>query len=397
LNQERTLLEGFIHYASILWKHRRLIVGLTGVAAVGVIAFCVASIFLPSQKSPLPNRYTASAIILVQRGAENDLSMAIRSALGIVTAPMDAQAGFDTGAFLLMILQSRTILDKMIEEFKMVEKYRVSNKAKSQLRKIVLANLRLDNNRTTGAITISYTDIDPVFATNITNRMVTMLSEWYSQNIGSATQRQKQLLDEKIADVNAQIDTLENRQNELQKKYGVLTAQDLGASQASALAALRAQLILKEIDIKNQSTYYAADDPKLKQLQEERQTIADSINRMQRGMTATVDSTSSPASLPDVQTEFNNLTVELDVQRKIVNTLSHQQEVMKLTSYTEPPFQVMEMAEVPDTKSGPQRVRIIEEVVAIAFIASVILAFVLNGVSQIREARKKKAIPRKIG
>ena len=29
--------------------------------------------------------------------------------------------------------------------------------------------------------------------------------------------------------------------------------------------------------------------------------------------------------------EFNNLTVELDVQRKIYNTLSHQYEVLKLT------------------------------------------------------------------
>jgi tyrosine-protein kinase Etk/Wzc len=390
-------LEGLIHYASILFRYRVLIIGLTAGAAIVVVAFCIASIRLPSQKSPLPNKYTASAIILVQRGAENDLSVAIRSALGIVNSVPGAQAGFDTAAFLLMVLQSRTFLDKIVEEFNIVGKYRISDNIKSQARRILLSKIKLESSRATDAITISYTDIDPVFARDVTNRMVALLSEWYSQNMGSSSKRQKQLLEEKIGEVKAEIDRLENRQNELQKKYGVLTAQDLGLSQASALAALRAQLILKEIDIENQSNIYTADDPRLRQLQEERQSIVDSISRMQRGMPATVDSTTSPASLPDVQTEFNNLTVELDVQRKISNTLSHQYEVMKLTSDSEPPFQVLELAEIPDQKSGPQRIRIIEEVVAVAFIVSVVLAFFLNGVSQIQSARKKKAIPRKAG
>ena len=390
-------MEGLVYYLSILLKYRWLIIALTATTAIGVIAFCAASLLLPPEKSPLPNKFTASAIILVQKGTESDLSLAIRSALGITNSPADSQTGFDNGAFLLMVLQSRTFLDKIVEEFGIIRKYGLSNHIKSQSRKILLANLRFENNRATAAITISYTDIDPVFAKNLTNSIVALLSEWYSQNMGSSKQRQKQLLEEKIDEVKADIDRLEGRQNELQKKYGVLTAQDLGASQASALAALHSQLILKEIDIKNYSNISTSEDPKLQQLREERQNIIDLISRMQQGMPETVDSTASRKSLPDVQTEFNNLTVELDVQRKIHNTLSHQYEVLKLTSDSEPPFQVMELAEIPDEKSGPQRMRIIEEVIPIAFIASVALAFLLNGVSQIRRVQQKKAIPKKGG
>ena len=136
---------------------------------------------------------------------------------------------------------------------------------------------------------------------------------------------------------------------------------------------------------------------------------------MQQGMPEIQDSKASPESLPDVQTEFNNLSVELDVQRKIYNTLSHQFEVLKLTSDSEPPFQVMELAEVPDAKSGPQRIRIIAEGIIIALVASAALSFLLNGVSQqkagagsalmeaaiarlpwrIGEKAKKKTIPKK--
>lgn len=395
MNEERSLLEGLVYYLAILWKYRWLIVAVTAAATIGVLAFCAASILLPPEKSPLPNQYTASATILVQKSAENDLSSSIRSALGILTSPADTSTGFDAGAFLLMVLQSRTFLDKIAEEFGIVDKFHIKDQIKSRSRKVLVANLHFDNNRAAAAITISYKDTDPVFAKNLTNRMVSLLSDWYSQNMGSSKQRQKQLLEEKITEVKADIDTLESRQNELQKKYGVLTAQDLGASQASALAALRSQLILKEIDIKNYSSIATMDDPKLQQMQEERQSISDLINGMQQGMPETLDSKINPQSLPDVQTEFNNLSVELDVQRKIYNTISHQYEVMKLTSDSEPPFQVMELAEVPDTKSGPQRTRIIAEAIVIAFISSAALAFLLNGVSQLQRSREKRAIPKK--
>ncbi len=395
MNEERSLLEGLVYYLAILWKYRWLIVAVTAAATIGVLAFCAASILLPPEKSPLPNQYTASATILVQKSAENDLSSSIRSALGILTSPADTSTGFDAGAFLLMVLQSRTFLDKIAEEFAIVDKFHIKDQIKSRSRKVLVANLHFDNNRAAAAITISYKDTDPVFAKNLTNRMVSLLSDWYSQNMGSSKQRQKQLLEEKITEVKADIDTLESRQNELQKKYGVLTAQDLGASQASALAALRSQLILKEIDIKNYSSIATMDDPKLQQMQEERQSISDLINGMQQGMPETLDSKINPQSLPDVQTEFNNLSVELDVQRKIYNTISHQYEVMKLTSDSEPPFQVMELAEVPDTKSGPQRTRIIAEAIVIAFISSAALAFLLNGVSQLQRSREKRAIPKK--
>lgn len=396
-DSERTLLEGLIHYLSILLKYRWLIIGTTAVASLGIVAFCVASLRLSPEKSPLPNEYTATSTILVHKGTENDLSSTIRSALGITTGPSDTETGFDNGAFLLMILQSRTFLDKIVEEFGIVGKYRLSSHTKSQSRKMLLAKFRFENNRATGTITISCKDIDPVFARDLTNRMVALLLEWYSQNVGNTNQRQKQLLEEKISEVKADIDRLEGQLNELQRRYGVQTAQDLGSSQASTLAALRSQLILKDIDIRNYSSISSAENPKLIQLQEERQNILDLITRMQQGMTETIDSSASRKSLPDVQMEFNNLTVELEIQRKIHSTLSHQFEVAKLTSDSEPPFQIMELAEIPDEKSGPQRMRIVEEVILIAFIGSVVFAFLLNSISQFRSTQNKKAIPRKGG
>jgi tyrosine-protein kinase Etk/Wzc len=221
--------------------------------------------------------------------------------------------------------------------------------------------------------------------------MVALLNEWFAQNMGSSNIRQKQLLEEKVKEVKGDLDKLEGRLKDLQKKYGVLGAQDLGTSQASALAALRSQLILKEIDIKNYSTVSAIEDPKLQQMREERQNILDLISQTQQGITDVQGGTGAQKSLPDLQIEFNNLTIELDVQRKIYNTLTHQYEVLKLTSEAESPFQIMELAEVPDSKSGPSRTKLIAVVTLAAFLVSVVLAFLLHSLSRIREGSESRA------
>jgi tyrosine-protein kinase Etk/Wzc len=379
----RTLLEILLKYLSILWKYRWLIIIVTVTTAVGAVGFGMASLLLPPEKSPLPNRYTANATLLVQKGMGDSLSASILAALGIESPPTDSAMGFETGSLLVLVLKSRTLLDKVIEEFSLVQRYGIDAQVKSRSRQLLLSKSSFTYNRATSTVTISFEEIDPEFAQAVTNRMVALLNDWFAQNIGSSNLKQTELLEEKIKEVKADVDKLEYRLKELQRKYGVLGAQDLGTSQASALAALRSQLILKEIEIKNYSTIAAIEDPKLQQLKDERQNILDLISQTQQGMTDVLGNTSQK-SLPDIQIEFNNLTVELDIQQKIYNTLSHQYEVLKLTSEPSSAFQIMELAEVPDSKSGPSRSKIIVVAIMAALVISSAFAFLLHALAQLR-------------
>ena len=394
-NADRTLLEGVLHYLSILLNYRWLIIATTATAALAAMAFSVVSLRLPPENSPLPNLFTAQAVILVQRGTQGALASSILSSLGIEPGASNTTAGFDNGALLVMILRSRTFLDRVIEEFEVVRRYHITQQVKSGARALLQKKTSVAYDRNTASITISFVDIDPVFARDVTNRMVSLLNDWFAQNMGSSNLRQKQLLEEKVKEVKVEIDTLENRLKALQSKYGVLTAQELGTSQASALAELRSQLILKEIDIKNYSTFSAIEDPKLQQLREERQNILDLISRVQTSVPNAESDSTDQKNLPDVQMEFNNLAVELDVQRRIYNTLSHQYEVLKLTSEPEQAFQVLELAEVPDAKSSPQRIMIVLEVMLVGFLASVALAFLLHSLAKVRRRPDKTAVPEK--
>jgi uncharacterized protein involved in exopolysaccharide biosynthesis len=381
LPAERSLSEALLHYLSILGIYRWLVIGLTVAGTALTTGFCLLSLLLPPGRSPLPNVYRAQAILLIQQ-QNTDLATTIMAALGVEQRTIDSAAGFDSGAFIIQVLGSRPLLDRVVQEYDLSSRYHITENVRGKTRETFRDKLTFGYARTTGAITISFEDWDPVFARDVVNRMVALLDEWFSQNRGSAKVKQRQLLEEKVNEVKADISRLENSLKTLQKKYGVLNAQDLGASQAASLADLRAQLILREIDIKNYSSFSLVNDPRLQQLKEERKNILDLIDQIRRGMPESLSATGADQSLPDVAQEFTRLTLELDIQRRIYNTLSPQFEAAKLATESEPIFQVLEMAEAPDLKAGPQRSRIVAVALVASLGAAVALAFVLNSFAQ---------------
>jgi capsule polysaccharide export protein KpsE/RkpR len=193
-------------------------------------------------------------------------------------------------------------------------------------------------------------------------------------------------LEEKINEVKTTIANLQSRIKRLQTQYGVLDVQGLSQAQATTIASLRSQLILKEIDIMNYSSFSKIDDPRLEQLKEERQNLLDLIAQNQLKLPDSTQAGGSSAdsgdggqkNLLDVAQQFSQLTIELDIQQRIYNTLSPQYEAMKLAPESEAAFQVLELAEVPDIKSGPKRPQIILMAFVESLAAGLALSFVLN-------------------
>jgi tyrosine-protein kinase Etk/Wzc len=377
-SSERSLLDGFLHYLGILLRWKWVVIGIPAVAIIVTAAFCAVSILMPPDKSPLPNVYTAEATILIlPQGNQSDISSTILSALGISSQSGQASE-FDNGLLVMELLRSRSLLDRLNSEFNMTAHYKIRKNPNVNARQAILAHSNFIYSRENGFFRITYTDIDPVLCRNVVNRMVSLLDEWVSQNRGLAKQKQRDILEDKIGEVKNDILTLQSRLKNLQKKYGVLTAQDLGATQAALLANLRSQLILKEIEIKNYSSFSKINDSRLEQLNEERKNLLELINQNQAGLEVNPTESGTGKTIPDVAQEFSQLNAELEIQQRIYNTLSSQYEASKLTPESEPIFQIFEMAEIPDVKSGPQRTKFLLFAGAGGFAFGIVLVLALN-------------------
>jgi uncharacterized protein involved in exopolysaccharide biosynthesis len=92
------------------------------------------------------------------------------------------------------------------------------------------------------------------------------------------------------------------------------------------------------------------------------------------------------ANIPSISLELNRISLELNAQRQVYSQLRVQYELLKVSMASEKPvFQILEMAEVPDQKSGPGRGMICIIVSLAAGFFSVFLAFVLNAFTNIRK------------
>jgi uncharacterized protein involved in exopolysaccharide biosynthesis len=91
------------------------------------------------------------------------------------------------------------------------------------------------------------------------------------------------------------------------------------------------------------------------------------------------------AGLPAITLESNRIALELAAQRQVYTQLTVQYELLKVTMASETPvFQILELGEIPDKKSGPSRTLICVIVVFAAGFFAVFLAFALNALSNIR-------------
>jgi uncharacterized protein involved in exopolysaccharide biosynthesis len=351
----KQLFDYLLEYIQLILKNKFFIIILSLGLSAAIAVVLIITAILPPDVSPLPNSYRANASLFLIEPSGSSMS-SLLSSLGI--------EGGDRGSYessysqmAMQILRTRSFVDKLIEEFKLKEKYKFNKSGEgslSDLRKMIIAKSRYSFDPNGRMLYIGYEDTDAQFAKDIVNKMVDRLNDWFSSKGGTMRIQQKKLLEEKLVEISQDIAEMEAKLKELQKKYGTLSIEESAQSQINVLSNLQSQLILKELEIKNYSNISRVEDRRSITLKSERDNILELINQVKEGNIANGIKLPPQSQLPEIAQEFSHLNTNLQIQRKIYETLAQQYEVVKLAQGSEPVFEVLEYAEIPD-KSGPQR------------------------------------------
>jgi len=380
---------------AVLWKRKWLVIAITGLVAFGSLAYALGSLLLPPDKSYLPNVYTPKATMLISSGTSSSLSSLLSSSgLSGLAGMAGVSAGGNANQQLAKVLAtSNTTLDRLNQRFNFAEHYKMKEPKVAEVRKAISNNLSATIDEKSNIFTISFTDKDPAFAKEVVDETVNILSERFAQLSGSHAIQQKALLEKRLADVDAAISTLEAQVKEFQKKYGVVQVEALATEQITILARLRSELILKEMEIENYKKVARINDPMLTQLNNERDALLAKIKEIETGTGSGSKVMPSQQQLPTIAFEYAKLERDLAVQTELFKILTQQYEVAKFNAAgQEPVFQIIEMAEVPDMKSGPARSTICIVATLAGFFVSILLVFVFESISKIR--RDPEAVAR---
>jgi capsule polysaccharide export protein KpsE/RkpR len=359
---------------------------LTAVGAVGSVVFAVISLRLPPEMSPLPNRYQASALLFQQRGASQSVSQSVMASLGIE----NPGTGTDYGEIAIQVLTGRSFLDAIVDRNDLVERYKIEEKIRTTSRELVLANASFGYNDRTGILTIAYEDIEPEIAAQVTQSMVDELLTWFANRGGSDRLVAVQTMEDKLAEVEDQIQSIESRIEGFQREYGVLQIEEIAQRQSDLLAGFQAQLLQLDLQINNlRELSRLENDPEIASLQTQRQNILILMDRIERGYTGTNDLLPPRDELPGIAAEYTRLQMDLEIQGRIYEALTEQYEVAKLTAETDPAFSVLEPVEVPEEKSGPARSQLVIGATAGGFALSILAIFLSELIRRIKSDPEK--------
>jgi uncharacterized protein involved in exopolysaccharide biosynthesis len=314
---------------AVLWRRKRLIITIVVFAIVGVAVFSILSLVLPAKISPLPNKYTPSALMLIndESSKGGGLSSMLGSMGGFAAmAGVNVPVASTYSDLVIYLIGTNTLLDTIVDEFDLVKRYKIKKFPRAESRKKLKKYLVAEADEKSGVLKISFTDMDPFFAQKVVNFCVFYLEKRFDELGIDKNKREKENLEINIAETYREIQRLE----------------------------------------------------------EESRRLEQSVNR------------GTIVNIPAISLESNRINLELTAQQQVYSQLKIQYELLRVSMASEKPvFQILELAEVPDQKSGPSRGLICIIVTVAAGFMAIFLAFVLNMISNIRNDPEAMAKLRK--
>ncbi len=355
-----------LDYLEVIAKRKRLI--LRSMLAMFVISICGSLL--------LTKIYSATALVLPPQRDQGFMGMMIGQMGGGMANLAGDLLGNGTSADLCIgIMNSNAVSDKIIDRFNLMEVYKV--KCRTDAYKTLDRKVNITAGKKDSIISITVEDKEPRLAAGIANAYVDELAKtMINLNVTGAVQN-KAYLEEQLAKAKTNLRSAEDMIKRFQVKNKIADVSEQAKGAIQGIADLTAQL--------------ASEQVKLGVLQ---RSLTDSTQEVQN-QKAVIDrlkvqiahfegnnkggAIPSVGSVPVLGEEYLRLMREFKIQETLVELLTKQYEMTKLTEEKNiAGIQVIQHARVPDKKAKPKRAVIVLMSTFMGLFCSTIVAFLME-------------------
>ncbi len=213
--------------AAVLLKYKLLIILITVGGMAAAIVISVISLKQDPEHSILPNMYTSSANMLINdsKSPGSSLSSALsKSGLSGLAdlAGISSKSGATYSALAVYLASSNPLFDAIVDNFNVLSKpiFKKSKFPKSDSRKYLEKKFKAEIDKDSSVFTLSFTDIDPVFAQSVVNFAVDWLERRFDELGIDKNKIQKENLEKNIALSYEEIRKLERELNSVANSVG---------------------------------------------------------------------------------------------------------------------------------------------------------------------------------
>lgn len=335
----------------------------------------------------LPKMYTATTTVLPPQQNQSTVT-AMLGQLGAIAGLGSEDLGLkNPGDLFVAMLRSRTVEDHLIDRFDLrrvywVKQYREARKT-LESRSDILAEKE-------GLISISVTDREPWRAADLANAYVDELHELNGKlAITEASQRrvfyQQQLDGERQALAQAEGDL-----KQVEEKSGLVQPDAQGRAIVAAVADMRAQVAIHEVQLQAMRTYATESNPDMKRAQQELAGLRAQLAKLERdtGDFGNGNLQVPTRQLPSVELEYLRRLRDLKYHEAFYDFLGKQLEAARIDEAKDAILvQVVDKAVIPERNSSPRRMLIVLMTAVVAFLLSCL------GVLLMETLRRKEEDP----
>jgi len=389
--EEVTLGVKILAFLRMYWKRRAM---AFAIIVTGIVLSVVYSLLLP-------NVYTSNTSLMPPDNSSPYSSMLqMLSGSGSAAALGGEALGLSTPAELIVsILQSRTVFDGMIGKYDLVRHYRAHGTEAAQ--KALAGSTSIDQDRKSGIITISVTDMDPQFACKLADGYVTQLNRVMTENSTSAARRERIFLEERLKDVKSDLDDSSRALSQFSTKSKAIDIPAQARSMMDASLRLQSMLAEGESQLAGLRQTYSEDNYRVKALEARNAELQRQLNSLGAVSkpSSSISNSDGPypsvGDLPKLGLTYYDLERKVRVDEAVWETLSKQYEMARVQEAKEiPTIRVLDEANVPASKSGPRRSIIVLTVTFLSFLLSCLVVFVVGTWESLAEDSTPKRLVR---
>ena len=378
----------------LLWKHRPFLYRATaaGLVIALALAFLIPKQYESTARLMPPDSQSGSGISTMLAALSSVKTESMGGGLGsLATNLLGAKT---SGDLFIGILQSRTVQDRLIDDFDLKKVYHV--RWSQDARKKLSSNTALSENHKSGIISITVTDRDPHRAAGMAKAYVDALNGLVVQLSTSGAHRERVFLEERLKGVQQDLEGAEKDFSQFASKNMAIDVKEQGKAMVEAAAVLQGQLIAAQSELEGFRQIYTDNNVRVRsveariaELKRQLEKFGGSSNDQETGSNPDASGDAAYPSirkLPLLGVTYADMYRRTKVQEAVFEALTREYELAKVEEAKEiPSVKVLDPADIPEKKSFPPRLLI--TVLGAAF------SFVMGAAWIIGTARWQKLDP----
>jgi tyrosine-protein kinase Etk/Wzc len=341
---------GLVDLLTWIGQGKRLIAGVTGVAAAGAVAVALL----------LPSIYTARTTLLPPGSQQQSGSAAALAALGALGGLAGGLGAKTPDELYVALLKSSSVQRALIDRFDLRKRYDVPTY--EAMRKALPDYIRISADKKSGLITVEVDDEEPAFAAELANAHAAEITKVLGRLAVSEAQLRRLFFEQQLKETKENLVKAEQDMRAVQEKSGVIVLDKQAEALIGGAAQLRALIAEREVQLKVLRTSATEQNPDVQRLTSELRALRGELARMESsGGGAPGSAIDIPvASIPGVAIDYIRARRELKIQETLLEGMLRQYEIAKLDEAKEGPvLQQVDVAVPPDRKSKPARALIV--------------------------------------